>query len=134
MDFAIKVNEEECRKHYSMVMELNPPSGEPFLPVDESSTFIRNLVKFHANTGASIDLVTKDGVRFRCFVDDEGESDSIVTSEIDNDYLDAFFQDSGNQEDEEARKRVTAAEEKLLEFINNMKKEADEEEGKEDVA
>lgn len=91
MDFAIRLNEEESRKKYRSVLELNPPSDIPFLAVDESSTFIRNLVKFHANTGASIEIVTNDGARFTCYIDDETESDSIVTNEIETEYLDVLF-------------------------------------------
>lgn len=134
MDFAIKVNEEECRKRYRSVLELNPPEDKTFLEVDYSSAFIRNLVKFHANTGASIDLVASDGVRFTCFIDDNEESDSIVTNEIETEYLNALFPESGNYEDEEVRKAITAAEKELMEFVNKMKVEADEDNRNEKVA
>lgn len=134
MDFAIRLNEEESRKKYRTVLELNPPTDTPFLAVDESSTFIRNLVKFHANTGASIEIVTNDGSRFTCYIDDDEESDSIVTNEIDTEHLDLLFLDKAEKEDEEVRKRITAAEEALVEFINKMKVVADEENGKEKVA
>jgi hypothetical protein len=134
MDFAIRLNEEESRKKYRSVLELNPPSDMPFLAVDESSIFIRNLVKFHANTGASIEIVTIDGSRFTCYIDDDEESDSIVTNEIDNEHLDVLFLDKDEKEDEEVRKRITAAEKRLVEFVNKMKVEADEADGKENVA
>lgn len=134
VDFAIRVNEEEYRKKYRSVLELNPPEDKAFLEVDYSSAFIRNLVKFHANTGASIELVTSDGARFTCFIDDKEESDSIVTNEIKTEHLNALFPESGNYDDEEVRKAITTAEKKLMEFVNNMKVEADEDNGKEDVA
>lgn len=134
MDFAIKLNEEENRKRYRSVLELSPASDAPFLAVDESSTYIRNLVKFHAQTGASIEIVTNDGSRFTCYIDDDEESDSIVTNEIDTEYLDVLFLDNEIKEDEEVRKMIETAESKLVEFINKMKVEADEENGKEKVA
>lgn len=134
MDFAIRVNEEESRKKYRPVLELNPPEDKPFLEVDYSSAFIRNLVKFHACTGASIELVTADGSRFTCFIDDDEESDSIVSNEIDTDYLNALFPDSDKAEDEEVKKAITKAEEELLKFVNNMKVEVEENNGKEEVA
>ena len=134
IDFAIRLNEEENRKKYRSVLELNPPSDTPFLAVDESSTFIRNLVKFHANTGASIEIVTNDGSRFTCYIDNDEESDSIVTNEIDTKYLDALFPDKAEEEDEEVRKTITEAENELVEFINKMKVVAEEENGKEKVA
>lgn len=133
MDWAIRVNEEEMRKKYRSVIELNPPSDKPFLEVDYTSSYIRNLVKFHANTGASIEIVTNDGARFTCYIDDDEKSDSIVTNEIDTDCLDALF-DESDKDDEEVRKRITAAEKKLAEFVNKMKVVAEEEDGKEKVA
>lgn len=133
MDYAIRLNEEEIRKKYRSVLELNPPSDIPFLAVDESSTFIRNLVKFHANTGAPIEIVTNDGAHFTCYINDNEESDSIVTNEIDNDYLEALFAES-DKDDEEVRKHITAAEKELIEFVNKMKVVADEDNGKERVA
>lgn len=133
-DFAIKINEEEYRKKYRATLELNPPEDRLFLEVDYSSTFIRNLVKYHANTGASIDIITNDGSRFKCFVDDDEESDSIITNEIENEYLDALFPEDGNFDDEEIRKAITKAENKLIEFINRMKIEANDINDKEEVA
>jgi hypothetical protein len=121
------------KKKYRSVIELNPPSDKTFLEVDYSSSYIRNLVKFHANTGASIEIVTNDGSRFTCYIDDGEESDSIVTNEIDTDYLDALF-DESDKEDEEVRKRITAAEKELVDFVNKMKVVAEEENGKEKVA
>lgn len=134
MDFAIKLNEEESKKKYRSVLELNPPLGVPFLAVDESSTYIRNLVKFHANTGASIDIVTNDGSRFTCYIENDEESDSIVTNEIDSMYLDILFLNKEEKENEEVRKKIKDAEQEIIEFVNKMKIEANEENGKENVA
>lgn len=134
MDFAIRVNEEECKKKYRPVLELNPPEDKQFLEVDYTSSFIRNMVKFHACTGASIELVTIDGSRFTCFIDDDEESDSIVSNEIDTEYLNALFPEPDKAEDEEVKKTITKAEEELVKFVNNMKVEVEENNGKENVA
>ena len=115
-------------------MELSPPENKTYLEVDYSSTFIRNLVKFHAQTGASIDIMTNDGSRFTCFIDDDEESDSIVTNEISTAYLDALFPENEISDDEEVKKAITTAESKLLEFVNKMKVEAEVDNGKEKVA
>ncbi len=134
MEIAIRLNEEETKKKYRSVLELNPPEDKPFLEVDYNSTFIRNLVKYHANTGASIDIVTNDGSRFSCYIDDDEESNTIVTNEIDTEYLDALFPESGDYDDEEVRNQIAAAEKELVAFVNKMKVVADEENGKEKVA
>ena len=67
------------------------------------------------------------------YIDDDEESDSIVTNEIDSTNLDALFPESGDYENEEARKQITAAEKELVEFINKMKAVAYEKDGKEYV-
>ncbi len=134
MDFAIKVNEEECSKKYRTVIELNPPLGKPFMEVDYDSKYIRNLVNFHAMTGASIDIITNDGSRFSCFIDNDEESDKIVTNEIDTACLDDLFPESGDYNNEEVRNKIAIAEKELMEFVNKMKIVADEENGKEKVA
>ncbi len=132
--FAIKVNEEECIKKYRTVIELNPPVGKPFMEVDYDSKYIRNLVNFHATTGASIEIITNDGSRFSCFIDDKEESNKIVTNEIDTAYLDDFFPESGDYDNEEVRSKIAVAEKELVEFVNKMKIVVDEENGKEKVA
>ena len=91
------------------------------------------MVKFHANTGASIEIVTNDGSRFTCYIDDDEESDSIVTNEIDNEHLETLFAEL-DKDDVEARKKIAAAEKELVEFVNKMKVVADEDNGKERVA
>lgn len=134
-DLINKLNEEEHRKRYRTVLELNPPEDKAYLEVDKSSAFIRNLVNFHAATGASIELITDDGAHFTCFVENEEESDHIVTSEIDSRCLKTFFPDAAiDEEDEEARKALNKAEKELLECLNAMKIETNEEKGKEDIA
>lgn len=126
MDFALKVNEEESRRKYRTVLELNPPENETSLFVDEDSTYIRNLVKFSACTGSRIEIITQDGAKFVCYIDEEAESDSIVCNELDAEVLDALF-----DADTEDR---GSAELKVLTFVNGMKYVVDKDERKEDAA
>lgn len=126
MGIAIKLNEEETRKKYRTVLELNPADEGGLLPVDEDSTYIRNLTRFCSQTGAPIQIETKDGARFSCFIDDDEDSTSVVTNEIDKEWLDAVFDPAI---DDKAN-----AEEKILEFVNEMKYVVDEDERKEEVA
>lgn len=134
MSWVIEQNEESFKKKYNSVLELNLPSDKTFLQVDYSSAFIRNLVNLHAVTGACIELCTNDGARFKCYVDDDEVSDNIVTNEIDTEYLDILFQDSNNYDDEKVKEGITAAEEKLISFVNNMKVESNDDREKEEVA
>lgn len=126
MGFAIQLNEENIRKKYRTVLELNPAEHGALLLVDEDSTYIRNLVKFSANTGSSIEIVTSDNSSFRCYIEDEQESENIVTNEIETSFVEALFGD-----DAEAREK---AEGEVLTFVNGMKYTADEKNEKETAA
>ena len=126
MGFALRVNEEEARKKYRTVVELNPAESGTSLYVDEESAYIRNLVKFCALTGSPIEIVTQDGAKFTCYIDEEAESDSIMCNELDTEVLDALF-------DVETEDRASA-ELKVLAFVNGMKYIVDKDEKKEEAA
>lgn len=126
MGFAIKVNEEAKRNKYRTVLELYPPESSVILPVDTDSNYIRNLVKFSAQTGSSIDIVTTDGAKFRCFIDEDEESESIVSKELDTSLLDTLFDERAEDRD--------AVEQKVLEYVNGMKYTVDKNEKQEEEA
>jgi hypothetical protein len=126
MSFALKVNEEEARKKYRTVVELNPTENGKSLYVDEESTYIRNLVKFSAFTGSRIEIVTLDGAKFTCYIDEEAESETIVCNELEAQVLEALF--DGETDDR------AGAELKVLAFVNGMKYIVDKDEKKESVA
>ena len=83
-------------------------------------------MKFSAQTGNRIEIVTSDGAVFHCYIDDQEESDRIVCSELDAEWLDALF--------DELEEERSNAEIKVLEFVNGMKYTVDKDERKEDAA
>lgn len=113
MGFALKVNEESLRKKYKTELVLSPAQDNTPLLVDQDSVYIRNLVRFHAMTGAPIVIETSDGARFTCFIDNEEDSAKIKTSEMEEGFLDTLFG--------EAKDDVAMAEEKVMEFVNGIK-------------
>lgn len=128
MSLAMQINEESVRSKYRSILELSSPEERHVLLVDYESKYIRNLVRYCSQTGAKIELVTSDGSRFTCFVDDDTESDTIITSEIDTKHLNALFIDQEELKREEARVALTTAEQGVVEFVNGMKKEVDNKE------
>ena len=126
MGFALRINEEEARRKYRTVLELNPPENESSLYVDEESTYIRNLVNFSACTGSRIEIITQDGAKFVCYIGEEAESDTIVCNELDADWLENLF---GEQTEDRAKSEL-----KVLEFVNGMKYIVDKDERKEEAA
>ena len=121
MGFILKANEELLRKtKYRTTIELNPPENVPCLFVDKESTYISNLVKFSASTGNRIEIVTSDGATFTCYIDDDSQSDSIVSNEFDANLLDALF--------EEHPEELENVEMQILEYVNGMKYIVDQDE------
>lgn len=126
MGMALKLHEEAKRDELRAVLELNPPVNQACLYVNEESNYIKNLVNFSAVTGSSIEIITHDGAKFTCFIDEDGESDKVITNEFETDYFEALFD---KQVEDKAE-----AEQKVLEFVNGMKYIADKEDKREDVA
>lgn len=113
MTFAQEVREERFAKKYKSVLELAPPEKGAILPVDYDDRLIRNLVNFHAATGAPIELVTTDGSTFHCYIDEDEESNKIITSELDIRMATALFEHTDTDRGK--------AEEAILQFVNSMK-------------
>ena len=118
--------EEAARSGYPSVYELRKRPNENYMAVDYDSAIIRQLVNLQAVTGGGIELVTKDGERFECFIDSDEQSQKIVTSEIDKGYLDALFPDEGVTRNPEAEHQRREAEQHVLEYVNRMKEAATE--------
>ena len=114
-------------KHFYTVM---PEDRKVPLYVDKSSTFIRNLVTFADAVGEPVELVTKNGGTFRCFVDsDEDNTSKIVCREFNTEHLEMLFKaydKDGNKIEPEDRLK---AEGETLEMMNGMKHESTDEEG-----
>lgn len=113
MGFAQRVHEESVAKKYCTTLEVTPPDQGAILPVDEDDLYIRNLVNLHAATGAPIEIVTTDGSTYHCYIDDDAESNRIVTSELDTRIATALFENTSIDRD--------TAEAAILQFVNGMK-------------
>lgn len=107
---------------YRSAIELTSKEGG-VLYVDESSELIRNLVRYSAATATSIELITSDGVNFVCYIDSDLESDDkIVVREFEACYLEALFDSRVEGEDR------TKIEERVIAFVNDMKRVVDDQE------
>ena len=117
----LEIERASYRSGYKSALDLEPKENGGVLYVDDSSEYIRSLVEYSAKTATPIELLTHDGASFECFIDSDLESeDKIVTAELDKEHLERLF--------EVADKDKTAAEEKVLEFVNGMKYVVDDKE------
>ena len=106
-----------------------PEDKATALYVDKQSVFMRNLLTFAEAAGEPVELVTKDGATYRCFIDsDEDNTDKIVSHEFDGSYLEMLFKDKkpdGTKIEPEDRLNAEQEEVKLM---NSMKHEVNVEE------
>ena len=117
----LEIERASYRSGYKSALDLEPKETGGVLYVDESSEYIRSLVEYSAQTATPIELITHNGASFECFIDSDLESDDkIMTVEIDKVHLERLF--------EAADEDKTAAEEKVLEFVNGIKYVVDDEE------
>ena len=108
---------------YKSALDLEPREKGGVLHVDDRSEYIRSLVKYSAQTGMPVELITLDGSSFKCFIDSDLESDDkIVTGDLEKEYLEQLFATGDCSKD--------IAEARVLEFVNGMKYVVDDKEEK----
>ena len=94
--------------------------GAPML-VDTKTQLIKQLVQYSASTGAPIQLITKDGGSYTCYIEEDREStNKIVTHDIDTQLMEQLY-DPGIDD-------KAPIEAKLTENINGMKHVVDDNE------
>lgn len=101
-----------------------PEDKKAALYLDKDSVYMRNMLTLAEAVGEPVELITKDGVTYRCFIDkDDSEPDKIVSHEFNSYYLEILFKtrkkDGSKVETEERLK----AEHEIVELMNSMKHE-----------
>lgn len=121
LELILAQKQAKYKGHFTVM----PEDKKTALFVDISSVYMRNLLTFAEAVGEPVELVTKDGGTFRCFIDnDEDISDKIVSHEFNDNYLEILFKEAkkdGSKIEQEDRLK---AEEEVVEFMNSMKHEA----------
>lgn len=122
VDYLLSIEEMSRENDIRTTLELKPKVEGEVLRLNVSSDYVKKLVHASAGSASTIELVTIDGAVFECFINTDLEfDDKIIAHEIDIEVLDALF-----SKDED---KVANADQKLIEFCNMMKKEAEDEEG-----
>lgn len=97
--------------------------------VDTSSTYMRTLLTMADAVGEPVELVTRDGGIFRCFIDNDDDlSDKIVGHEFDDAYLEVLFKSKKRDGSAVEHDDRLKAEEEVVALMNSMKHEVKEEE------
>lgn len=109
--------------HYTVM----PGNKETALFVDKDSVLMRNLLTLADALDEPVELITSDGVTFRCFIDnDDDNTDKIVSHDFNEKHLEILFKtrkkDGSKVEPEDRLK----AEKEVLGLMNSMKHEVED--------
>ena len=83
---------------------------------------MKNMLTLSQATNTLVELITKDGTTYRCFVEsDEENTDKIVHKQLDEKLLEMLF--TGKKKDGEKAEHndILKAETEIVEMLNAMK-------------
>lgn len=120
---------------YKQLYRVMPEDKQNAMYVDKTSTFMKNLVTLSSAIDMPIEIVTKDGASFRCYVDsDEDNSDRIINREFDATLLEQLFSKKKKDGERLEPSDIARIEGEIVELLNGMKHESEDDEGGEQVA
>lgn len=135
MDPLLQIAVASKQAKYKQLYRVMPEDKQNAMYVDKTSIFMRNLVTLSCATGMPIEIVTKDGTSFRCYVDsDEDNTDRIINREFDANQLELLFCRKKKDGESLEHSDIIRIEGEIVEFLNGMKHESEDEEGGEQVA
>lgn len=103
--------------------------------VDKDSTYMKNQLTFATATRTPVELVTKDGASFRCYVDsEEVNMDKIVHQQLDTALLEMLFNGRKKNGEKAESEDIARAEAEIVEMLNGMKHPATDLETEEKTA
>ena len=122
LDVCYAQKKAKYKGHYTVM----PEDRKAALYVDKNSVFMRNMLTFAEAVDEPVELITTDGITFRCFIDNDGDNtDKIVSHEFDENHLEILLKlrkkDGSKVEPEDRLK----AEEAVLGLMNSMKHEVE---------
>lgn len=107
---------------YNQLFKVNNEDRNTAIYLDKSSVYMKNMLTLSRATNTPIELVTKDGTTYHCFVEsDEENTDKIVHKQLDEKLLEMLF--TGKKKDGEKAEHndILKAETEIVEMLNAMK-------------
>lgn len=107
---------------YNQLFKVNNEDRHTAIYLDKSSVYMKNMLTLSQATNTPVELVTKDGTTYRCFVEsDEENTDKIVHKQLDEKLLEMLF--TGKKKDGEKAEHndILKAETEIVEMLNAMK-------------
>ena len=131
IDLAVAAKEAK----YKQVWKVSRMEKKVAIYVDKDTRFMKNQLTFARATNTPVELVTKDGASFKCFVEsDEENTDKIVHKELDDSVLEMLFSGKKKNGEKAESNDMSKCEEKILEMLNEMKHPSEDVQTNEEVA
>lgn len=118
MDAALK------EAGYKQLRTVLPNEAKSILHVDTTSRVMKNLLTLSSATNTPVDLKTKDGGTFRCFIEnDEENTDKIMCGNYDSSLLEQLFSQRNKDGEKLDSCEIEKIESSIVELMNGMKHE-----------
>lgn len=113
---------EAKKAKYKGLYTVMPEDKKTALYVDKTTVYMRNLLTLARATNEPVEIVTKGGTTFRCFVEsDEDNTDKIVHHSFDDHLLEMLFNGKRADGQKAEPEDIDKAEGKVVEMLNGMK-------------
>ena len=120
---------------YKQMWTVSREEKKEAIYIDRSSRYMKNLLTLARASNTPVELVTNDGVSYRCFVEsDEENTDKIVHKNLDAGLLEMLFNKKKKNGEKAEHNDIVEAEGEILEMLNGMKHNSMDVENNEDVA
>lgn len=107
---------------YKHVYTVMPEDKKNALYVDKTTPFMKSLITLASATGEPVEIVTKEGAVFKCFVEpDKEDADKIVHHKFDDALLEMLFIGRKANGEKAESVDIVKAEADIVEMLNGMK-------------
>lgn len=114
--FAAKEDKHNLRMEVSCEEKLTCAS------LNETSTYMKNMLTLASASHTPVELVTKDGATYRCFVEsDEENTDKIIHKQLDAQLLEMLFKGKKRNGEKVEHDDIIKGEAAIVEMLNGMK-------------
>ena len=136
MPFLLQMAAEAKKAKYAQKLAVMPDDKSTALYVDKTTVYMKNLITFASAVGEPVEIVTKEGAVYKCFVEpEEDNTDKIVHHKLDSSLLEMLFKGQKANGEKADSDDIDKAETAVVEMLNGMKHlPEDIEKKEEDVA
>lgn len=135
MPMLLQLNLEAKKAKYKQKFTVTPEDKKTALYVDKTTAYMKSLITLASATGEPVELVTKEGAVFKCFVEpDDDNTDKIVHRKFGDALLEMLFKGCKANGEKAESDDIAKAEAAVVEMLGGMKHMSEDIEKKEEDA